>query len=245
MVVAVVGTATAVLLGSRWFGASCDIPEAVPPNEGSADASPGGLHVIDQGFTQPVDEFNSVSLGVVLENPHDRIAYHTQVTLRLLDARGAEITGYEKATDEIPIIMPGQRIGVGMTISPARASELRVTKFVTETRTSQWLAVDALGDDFGPVTAEYRQTVRKDPQVAHSTEIRFVPQSVACRPLWGANPAAVFRDANGTVVGGTRQYTVVTGACSSFGRETWVIPRKAIPPVDDSRTQLYPYCDIR
>ncbi|MBP2324426.1 hypothetical protein JOF56_004811 [Kibdelosporangium banguiense] len=181
----------------------------------------------------------------MLENPHDRIAYHTQVTLRLLDAQGAEITGFESATDEIPIVMPGQRIGVGMTVSPTRVGDLRVAKFEVETRTSQWLAADALGDDFGQVTAEYRQTVRKDPKVPNSTQIRFVPQSTACRPLWGANPAAVFRDTNGTLIGGTRQYTVVTGACSNFGRETWVIPRKAIPPADDNRTQLYPYCDIR
>ncbi|MET0237970.1 MAG: hypothetical protein ABW224_25245 [Kibdelosporangium sp.] len=198
----------------------------------------------EQGFTQPVDEFNSVSLGAVLENPHDRIAYRTQVTLRLLDAQGAEITGFESAADDVPIVMPGQRIGVGMTVSPTRAGELLVAKVEVDTRTSQWLAADALGDDFGQVTAEYRQTARRDPKVPTSTEIRFVPQSTACRPLSGANPATVFRDNNGTVVGGTRQYAAVAGVCSNFGQETWVIPRKAIPSADDSRTQLYPYCDI-
>lgn len=251
--VVLLGAATVIIVGgwppkAPWFGDSCGIPQSIAPDAPVAVSDRDSLRVVEQGLTQPVDEFNSVSLGAVLENTSDRIAYRTRVTFRLADAENRGIAGFEATEDEIPIIMPGQRVGAGMTVSPAitDAASRRIATFQVDTETSRWLPSDALGDDFTPVTAEYRYLLRRDPQVPLSTEIHFVPTSTACRPLVGWNPAALFRNGNGAIVGGTRQYSLVTDSCSRIGEETWVIPRKAIPPTaDDARTELYPYCDIQ
>jgi hypothetical protein len=221
---------------------SCDIPDAAPPGV----AGHGELRVVEQGFTQPVDQFGAVSIGALVENTTGLIAYRTRVTVRLKDAQNQVLTGFREATDEIPVVVPGQRVGIGMTLSPTGPETIgkKVGTVEIVTHTATWLPADALGEGFSPVTAEYRGTVRRDPKNPQMTEIRFVPQSDSCRWLSGYNPATVLRDSSGAIVGGMREYTYYTEACGSFGRDTWVVPLKALPVADDARTQLYPYCDI-
>lgn len=253
LVVLALGAVVVVVTGGwpprvPWFGGSCDLPQSVTALGSSSAPRSGGIRVVDQGFTQPSDEFKSVSLAAILENTSDRIAYGTRVTVELLDERNSRVTGFEAADDEIPILMPGQRIGVGMTVSPTipDAASRTVAAFQVDTDTTRWLADDALGEDFAPVTAEYLNTVRRDPEVPHSNEIHFTVTSETCRPLEGWNPAAVFRDSGGDIVGGMRRYSAVTEACAQNDRETWVIPLKATPPTaDDANTEIYPYCDIQ
>lgn len=240
-------TVVAVSWARSWFS-SCDIVHSVAPNVGSASPSRDSLRVVEQGFTYPVDEARSVSLGALLENTTDSTAYHTRITVQLLDASNEHIGGYDITDDHIPIIMPGQRIGIGITTHPTteEAANAVVVAIRVSPETAQWLPRDALGDDFVPVTAEYRSTIRRNPNLPNSTEIHFAPKGNSCRPMQGRSPAVLFRDSSGTLIGGTRQYVLVTASCGHFDEETWVIPRWVIPrEADDARTEIYPYCDVQ
>jgi hypothetical protein len=248
VIVLAVGTAIVAVSWTRgWFG-SCNIVQSVAPNVGGAIPNHDGLRVVEQGFTHPADEVRSISVGALLENTTDSIAYHTRITVQLLDADNENIGGYDTTDDHIPIIMPGRRIGIGLTAHPTteEAAKAAVAAIQVSTETTQWLSRDALGDDFEPVTAEYRSTIRRNPNLPNSTEIHFAPKVDNCRPMQGWNPAVLFRDSSGTLIGGTRQYVLVTASCAHSSEETWVIPRGTIPQeADDARTEIYPYCDIQ
>jgi hypothetical protein len=228
---------------ATWLG-RCGIVDSVPANEGTAAPLPG-IRVAEQGFTQPVDERDAVSLGAVLENPSDRIAYHTRVTFQVLDAEGRTlptVRGAQATDDQVPVILPGQRVGVGSTVKPTTPNAVVATVRVT-VEVGQWIAGDALGDDFAPVTAEYRRTVRG---AGMGAEIAFVPRSTSCRPLKGAVPEAsvLFRDQGGKVVGGVRLFNL--GHCAQSRWESTLSPLQPIPRnADDARTEIYLYCDVR
>ncbi|WP_091448874.1 hypothetical protein [Actinokineospora iranica] len=246
-VVLVVGTTVVVSWSNGWFS-SCDIPESIAPDVGLATPEAGGLRVVEQGFSYPANEWRGASVGAMLENTSDSIAYHTKITFTLLDADNQGIVGYGAEDDLIPIIMPHQRIGVGETVYPATpvAAESTVTGFRVNTETAQWLPSDALGDDYAPVTAEYRGAVHRNHKPPNTSQLHFVTKTDNCRPMRGWSPIALFRDGSGTLIGGTNTYVGLSAGCTRPGVEKWVTVRGLLPDAaDDARTELYPYCDIQ
>lgn len=142
-IVVVLATVVVIVAGGRlpWStdppASTCEIPEHVAGQPGSAAAAPGGgIHVIEQGFTQD-PATGAVHLGAVVENTGTTVAYRTIVIFRLFDATHTELSGSgDPLTVEIPIILPGQRNGAG--IGTYRASA-RVTSIEISPGSTTWL----------------------------------------------------------------------------------------------------------
>jgi hypothetical protein len=269
-VVVLVAAVTVVLAGGRlpWSDDSssggCDIPDRVSGVSASAVSAPGGggVRVVEQGFTQ--DPNSAVSLGAVLENTGSSIAYRTQVAFRLFDASHSELpeAGPTKLTVEIPVILPGQRIGTG---SGTYSANVQVASIEVGFGVTTWVPRDAVGHSFSPVTATYLRTARFNPRIPTSVDVHYQETSANCRSLDNRTTAVVFRDATGKVVGGdvTSPDTPIifrdeqgndlggekkrppSPSCSQGERETWIVPPRGEPvTADDARTTIYPYCDL-
>ena len=263
-VVALVVAAIVGLAGGKlpWSGgpapSACDIPAEV---SGAQVTDPGGaLRVVEQGFTQ--DANSAVSIGAVVENTSDKVAYRTKVVFRLFDEAHAELadSGAAPLTVEIPVILPGQRIGTGQ--GTYRKPKVSTTEI--EVQATTWVAHDALGS-FSPVTAVYLRTARFNPRIPTSVDVHYDETSTNCRALTSRTTAVVFRDAMGKIVGGSvaapdlpivfrdeqghdlggEKQRPPSPSCAPGRRETWMVPPTGGPATaDDARTGIYPYCDL-
>jgi hypothetical protein len=247
-----------------WTGGSasedsCDIPDRVPAT--SPASAPGEIKVVEQGFSQGPSGL--VSLGAIVENTGSEVARRIPVRFRLFDAAHHELpeltTGELSA--EIPLLLPGQRIGAG---TGAYRREIAVAGAETAVGSNAWLPRAAVGS-LGPVGATYLRTLRFYPDNPVSVDVHYREVSTNCRALnsrdttvifrdragrivGGDNGAAdmpiVFRDVHGNDLGGERQFPA-SPSCSPGERETWVVPYVGAPATaDDSRTEVYPYCDL-
>jgi hypothetical protein len=264
-VVVVLGAVVVIVAGGRfpWSGHSadeCDIPASVTGGTAGSSASApdgGGVRVVEKGFNQ--GERGSVSLGAMLENTSRVAAYRTRVTFQLFDGARARLPETSLLAVEIPVILPGQRVGAGAGITQAN-----VVSFEVDTGTTTWVPREALGD-FAPVTATYLQTIRFNPKTPLNIDIRYRETSQNCRSLRDQQTATIFRDANGAIVGGSHDHPgslymfrdengrdlggewqlPESSSCSTGARDIWVIPLTPTPSTAaDSRTEIYPYCDL-
>ncbi|GAB3138995.1 hypothetical protein [Amycolatopsis sp. NPDC004378] len=253
VVVVAAGGVTAVVLSARGEPAAgpCDIPASV--REAPVPVT-GGIEVEDKG----VSTAGLVSMGAVLRNTGDRIAYRTRVTLKVVVSVDGLPPGPVQGplmTMEIPVLMPGQRVGVGRPLIGVSATN-RVVSADVEVGTTTWLPAGALGA-FSPVTDTYESTTRATASVPADV-VRYTERSANCRALAGRRTAVVFRDAGGKIVGGgllppdgkgnpagSPQPAPASPSCSPGERSTWVVPLQNIPPgTDDKRTELFSYCDL-
>ncbi|MDQ3577852.1 MAG: hypothetical protein M3443_09685 [Actinomycetota bacterium] len=275
VVVALVG-AGIYLVGGRfsWWpqAARCAIPETVAGEQGTSSTAPngGGIRVVEQGFS-PMAADGSVSLGAIVENTSASAAYRTRVTFTFFDAMRrplAESAPGGGLVIEIPIILPGGRIGVGDSAYPGKADDgttATVVSFEVELGATTWVPGDALGADFTPVTATHLRTDRPISTVPSTVDVQYRETSTNCRSLESRSAAVVYRDARGSIVGGAlgvpgglivfrddrgvtvggHQQLPPSPSCHQGERETWVDPPRPAPSaVDDSRTEVYPYCDL-
>lgn len=249
---------------------ACGVPGYVEGTEAAPTAAPDGglLRVVEQGFTQTGA---AVSVGAVLENTSAHPAYRTRVQVRLFDAKRVWLPevrfGEVRRVMEIPVVLPGQRVGVGNDAHPAPlygGGAAVVSSFEVELLTTTWLAPGALGP-FGAVVADSVRTERPNPAAPSIVSLRYRERSPNCAPLAARGAAAVFRDAAGRVVGGAIEPpgalvvfrdpdgAVVGGhaeppesaPCSPGERELWVIPLNPAPEAaDPARTEVHPYCDL-
>ena len=160
-VVVVLAAGVVVLAGGRlpWTsdspGNTCDIPDRVSGQPGSAASAPGGggIRVVEQGFSH--DPSSAVSLGAMLENTSGTVAYRTALTFRLFDAADAELpeTGSAALTVEVPVILPGQRVGAGTGTYRGSAT---VASVEVDLGSTTWAPREALGSTFSPVAATPR-----------------------------------------------------------------------------------------
>ncbi|GLY36606.1 hypothetical protein Amsp01_026300 [Amycolatopsis sp. NBRC 101858] len=172
-------------------------------------------------------------MGAVLRNTGDRIAHRTRVTLKVVVSVDGLPPGPIQGplmTREIPVLMPGQRVGVGRPLVDISAAN-RVVSADVEVGTTTWLPADV---------------------------VRYTESSANCRALTARRTAVVFRDVNGKIVdggllppdgkgnpAGSSQQAPSSPSCSPGERSTWVVPLQNIPPgTDDKRTELFSYCDL-
>jgi hypothetical protein len=264
-VVVLLGGAAVYAVGGRlpWIASSsaCDIPESVTGEQAPA----AGIRVVEQGFSQSAVD-GSVSLGALLENTATSVAYRTRVTFRLFDATHQSLPEAAPSpaglTAEIPIMLPGQRIGVADDTHPA--GNAKVASFAVEPGTTTWISRETLGR-FAPVTATYLRTGRPNPNSNQSIAVYYRESSTNCRSLNNKNAAALFRDAGGAIVGGAlvspgglfvfrddrgqavggEQTLPSSPSCEQGERETWLVPLVPAPATAaDARTEIYPYCDL-
>ena len=258
VVVAAAGITAVVLSTSGDESASkpCDIPNSVQEQPASAKTAPGGggIEVADKGFSSS----GLVSMGAVLRNTSDHIAYRTRIMLNVI----AVINGLPQGpmqgsltTMEIPVMLPGQRVGVGRPLINVNATN-KVISADVDVQTTTWLPNGALGG-FTPPTDTYESTSRV--KVSPPADaVRYTERSTNCRAQFSRRTAVVFRDANGKIVGGdlvppdgkgnpagSPQQPPASPSCSPGERSTWIVPLQDIPQnADDKRTELYSYCDL-
>ncbi|MEU0790779.1 hypothetical protein ABZ342_11975 [Amycolatopsis sp. NPDC005961] len=245
-----------------WTGSrpadSCDIPVDIPDRvTASSSTSGGGIKVVDQGFSQSPSGL--VSLGAVVENAGTDVAYRVPVKFRLFDAAHHELR--EVAAGEIPVLLPGQRIGAG---KGTYARDTTVVTVETAVGPNAWLPPTAVGS-LGPVNATYLRTLRYYPDNPAYVDVHYRETSTNCRALDSHATVALFRDPAGRIIGGdsgpagmpltfqdTHGNDIVverqvpsSPSCSPGERETWVIPSVGGPVTgDDARTEVYPYCAL-
>jgi hypothetical protein len=261
-VMLLVAAATVVWLVSRPRTVSvqqpiCSAADPLPPRPASpATAAPGhgGVRVIERGFSQLRQDGSVVSLGAVVENTSDLVAYRTRITFRALDAQGQLATAAESTQlrQEIPVILPGQRTVVGVWAYVAdrpRFTKATVASFELELGTTHWwprAGDGSRGNAFAEVTAAYQRTDRYDSASPGSAIVYYAATSMACRTLTSRGVAAVFRDSSGAIVGGTldnpqtSEYPCSPGTHAESLGTLGLLP----PKTDDSRTQVSVFCDL-
>lgn len=153
---------------------------------------------VDQGFTQLPAPDGDISVGAVVHNSSDHIAYRTEVVFRLFDESNAELPeqGPQYSRQEVPVVMPGERAGVGMGSS----KDVRVSSVSIEPDTTTWLPENALGS-FTPSTTEYLRTIRYVPRQPTRVDVHYVEKARNCRALENRKTTVVLRDAQGEIVG--------------------------------------------
>jgi len=244
---AVVGAAVLVGLGVagalRWIspGRGCDIPASLADQAGAPpSAAPGGgeIQVLEQGFTANIN--GGVSVGAILTNTSRSVAYQLHISYRLVDASSRPLQAADPA-EVIPILLPGQRIGVGEFIPSAAAN--RVSGFQVVLGDPQWRSMSVLGKDFTTVAGTYQQLTHDATPVA---TLSFTEKSANCRDLAASTVAVVFRNAGGAIVGGATEFPQGGGSEScAQGSSTVRVQGLVRPPTtQDARTQVYPYCDV-
>lgn len=257
-VVVAAGGVTAVVLATHDepVAQPCGIPGSVREAPAPAKAAPGGggIEVAETG----VSASGLASVGAVLRNTSDRVAYRTRVVLNALVSVNGLPPGPVQGpltTMEIPVLMPGQHVGVGRPLVNVGGAT-KVVSAGIDVRTTTWLAKDALGG-FTPVTDTYESTTRAKASLPADV-VRYTERSANCRALVSRRTAVVFRDAAGKIVGGgllppdgrgnpagSPQEPPSSPSCSPGERSTWVVPLQDIPAgADDRRTELYSYCDL-
>lgn len=259
IVVVVLGVGVFVLVnGGRlpWHDTgSCDLTDSVATGP-TSDAS--DIVVVEQGFTRSADD--RLSVGAVLLNTGKEVAYRTRVSFQAFDS--AQRTFGAPTVVELPVLLPGQRAGIGWDTQLAVGT--RVTSVRVLPRTTHRLPAGALGG-YRPVTAARLRTNHPDPLVAAHVDIHYTDTSTNCAPLLDGEAAVVYRDTKGRVVGGTLdtpgslvvyrdKHGVIVGGefrppasgpCEPGMRDMWVTPAGEQPAsADPARTAIYPYCGV-
>ncbi|HEX6075565.1 MAG TPA: hypothetical protein VFZ32_09925 [Micromonosporaceae bacterium] len=231
-------------------GTSC-IPVNAPRGGTSAPAAAapggGGIRVIEKGFTQVVHKGMTVSLGAVLENTSAMAGYRVQLSFRVLGSSGQTVVpnrSGELLRQEIPVILPGQRIGTGAwTYVQDDAAGRPVTVSRFEVALGQARFIPQGNRHFAEVTTRGNQLERSDVEPA-SGSVRFSIRSGYCGATSPRGIAMLFRDSHGALVGGSFDLENSEPRCQPGVHTELVTAFRSVPDdIDQSRTTTYPYCD--
>jgi hypothetical protein len=232
---------------------ACDVPIQVgseTPAPATAAPGGGGVRVVEKGFTQVGPGGNGVSLGAVLENTSGMVAYRTRIALRAFDAQRQPATWRDspQLIQEVPIIIPGQRIGAGSFayVADRPGGKATVASMEIELQTTRWLPPGMMGSGFTGASGAFERIHRFDPAATEPAYIDYTVTVSSCRALTPRSVAAVYRNAKGVVIGGTLEAPASRGqGLCEPGRHSQGISADGLPPtVDPPRTEFYPYCDI-
>lgn len=210
--------------------------------------------VAETGFSvSPYENDESADLlsyGVMVENPGEFVALDVLVQIRLLDADGEpidEISGERTDNPEpqpraITRLLPGERIGVGRTV-PHYGSD--VAELDVRVEVGKWSPV--YGDLwwFHPVSATDVATSDgpHGPTLGFTVDAAYTGDMIRGQLWVGGHFSAIFRDADGTIVGGA-------DCCHGTGQTQVEVPpgrsqaelylENGVPAqADPSRTEVY------
>lgn len=234
-------------------------PDLVPTGGvvAAATAAPGGggLRVAEVGHSPlPADSVGlyHMSIGAIIENTSGQVAYGAMVTFGALDARGRSAIAPDlDVLQQIPVIMPGQRVGVGvmaLVYSDTRLvpgtdrftdGPVPVARLAVSLGKVRWLPADGT---WASVTATAETVTDADrPGLA---EARYDAHSPYCRSLAPHGAGVIYRNAAGMVIGGALQ---PADASSCRPGTTHVVQEMNAAPLpagtDPGRIEVYPYCD--
>ena len=230
----------------------CDVGATKGTGVSSPVAPPSagrGLQVVEKGFTQLETPVGTVSLGAILENRSELVAYHTRIRFRVLDRQhqsAVPANSGELLDQEIPVILPGQRIGVGawtyLRETPS-AQPVAVMGFDIDLSASQWWPQDNDVHTFRSISTRHLGTQRSSVEQVTGT-VRYSVDSAFCGALTTRGVATVFRNSDGALVGGSFARDNSKNRCLAGKYTESMDAFRSIPPrIDDSRTESYPYCD--
>ncbi|MFD1050218.1 hypothetical protein ACFQ1S_34200, partial [Kibdelosporangium lantanae] len=197
-VVVVIAAGVVVLGGGKlpWLDAllPSDSPEPDPcpiPTTVATDPlpAPPGVQVVDKGFTQA--DNGQLSVGVVVANTTDKVAYRTQLTYQLFDNTHTQIPNRGIVQAVVPILMPGQRVGLGFS---SVQSSPKAASFDITVGSTTWLP--AL-PGFTPVTGVFTRTRPVSPDQTPLVVLDYHEKSTNCRQLSPAKVRGVLRAAAG------------------------------------------------
>jgi hypothetical protein len=253
----VAGLLAVVVAAGAWFvlrpeadkpvAASCANPVAPGPEKSTAlrnaIAAPGGaggLTVVEGGFA-PIRNGAYVSVGAVIENSSDRVAYHTRITLQATTADGASVlTPGQQLLIEIPFIRPGERaiagnvagVAGGATVAGARI-DLVETRWAPTAETATF-----------PVIVTVLDTAEPPARDAPNVPLRVTSNS--CGELTQRGAMLIYRDGSGRLTGGVYNRDRYPGERCGAGtqltriRMFWEAPAAA----DLSRSEAAVLCDV-
>ncbi|ROO62549.1 hypothetical protein EDC02_4530 [Micromonospora sp. Llam0] len=233
---------------------------ATPPATATAAPDGNGLDVVESGFTQlgstsaPITRNAMVSIGAVVANTSTHTAHRALVTFDILDSAGesAVLTTILDQPREIPVILPGERVGVGgqFWIRSEDGQRVKVARVNATVSSATWTATagtpdattDAEGTTAGGITTRHLETRRQGTDQIDAT-VTYEVHSPYCRKWTSVGTSAVFRDEAGTVVGGGFDPAVSPSACLP-GRHpgSTLLPSSLPPAAADTRTEVYQHC---
>ena len=191
----IVGLTTWRLVAARPSGpdnASTRCTPARPvPGGAAADAAPagGGLRVVEQGFTQIDGNGKVVSVGAVVENASTAVAYRTPVHIKVFDAshNRASADAGGLLSQVIPVLMPGERIGVGawayLRSDAVTGAVTAVASVELELGPSQWFAPDDSAVFFAAITSTHKHTQLTTTGGPAYGSIAFTADSPYCQSI--------------------------------------------------------------
>ncbi|MFY1697950.1 hypothetical protein [Solwaraspora sp. WMMA2101] len=217
---------------------------------GAAAPDGGELSIVESGFTQfgsaaaPITRDGVVSTGAVIVNTSGHLAYGATVSFRVLDAEGrpASLDPAREQPRQIPVILPGQQVGVGERhwVASRGGRRVEVARVDVTVTGATWLPVE--GTPTAAVTTRHLDTARYGPDSIDAT-VSYEVHSPYCRELASTGVGIVFRDAAGVIVGGGFDPTASRSGCRpGRHRESALLVRSLPPTADDTRTEVHQYC---
>jgi hypothetical protein len=246
---AVVATAAALLVAGCTTedgpsGSSCALATP-PPAAGSVDSA--GIKVTEQGFSTSSAEFPMVSIGAVLENTTDQVAYRTRVVFDAFDAAGS-IVGEDQVKYtmiEVPIIAPKAKVAVGDMFHAS--TKVTLTKVTVTPAVTAWMPAGDGSTGLAPVTSTVVAGSGKR-AADGSGELYLTSRGDNCTALISRGIALVYRDAGGAIVGGAIDGLEKLYACEPDDeqKEVSIVLPDVIPAAADlDKTQITPMCDLQ
>lgn len=208
-----------------------------PPDPAMPDSTPptsGGLQVAESGWSHEAKANGRVrSYGVIVENTSDRVAFQTTAKVRFVDAAGKDAMDPSGSFLEgrVTVVRPGERVGFGATFLADGDAAVKMEVALT---TAEWWGEDNTALEFAPITVGDVATDRSHPP----RHLTFTVTSDYSENLVSTRAAAVFRNAEGEIVGGaTAPETTPLPSGQSEGSITveYGIPLSA----DPAKTEAY------
>ncbi len=207
-------------------------PDPTPSSESpSATPDDDAIKVRDSGVSEVQGE--SISYGALLENTSDTVAFMSVASVSVLDDEGAVIESGEENElyqQGVTAIFPGQTVGFGATVPSEQSKE--ADSITVEVDVDEWWALDDAQDEFPQVSTSHVSVAQEDDEAVVSYAVSVtedLPVSYA---------AAVFRDAEGAIVGGAA--AMQPQALSQGDSQQQLVCRHGLP--DDAQldeTEVY------
>ena len=226
-------TAGCSLWGGGQQPSACTTPPAAVATQPSSDTS--ALRVAESGFTQLGPNRMVVSIGAVLENAGDQVAYRTLVKFELTGPTSVSPGSDLFLVQEIPVILPKQKLPIGAWAY----TDAEVTAIKVKVGPVTWLPRDGR---FAEVTTAFESLTRTESN-PDSASVSYKVTSGYCRPLTMRGVAVVFRDAGGKIVGGSLE---LSGEFCPPGVSAQRMSALRSTPagIEESKTQATAYCDF-
>jgi hypothetical protein len=223
------------------------------------------IKVVEKGFTQlgeTSDAPRVVMLGAVLENTSSLVAYRLPVTFQIVDAAGRPIETEDPFSSEnlpvraeIPVLMPGQRIGVagGGTPSYDEITHERATAagFNLILGEAQWWPAEGQDPAFATVTTHINLLDENSSFMPDSFGLDFSIYSPYCEPLIRRGVVVLYRDSGGKLLGGSLVVIFRSGPpslpndwCETGFFNLYSISGDLPMGTDLSRAEVFVYCDF-